>query len=355
VAAASRLIAHNTGRLPKPAQRAHRGPGEIHVFRSLDPTTEARFIARTIRRVQGWRADRGMRYADVAILLRRHSQSFPLEIALALENIPYHAVREQSVLLSPVLERFLTLLRLHLQLRGDPAYSDRAATALLYETYFPAPGPQPEDVDRFQRLVEATGGYRPAAAAAAAAGTCLPFRGVATAGRFSSAVNGLFEEGSPGRVVQRLIAAFPALGAVETDGDAESVNGLAALAQIADLALEAEDAERFHAALSLAAARAPGGRYRKVEGEGVSLLTIHAAKGRDWRAVVLPGWVEGLLPATDASVEEERRLAYVALARPTSTLIVTYPERQGRCPLTPSWLPPEAELPEAQWGWIAPW
>src|SRR5690606_21023025 len=54
----------------------------------------------------------------------------------------------------------------------------------------------------------------------------------------------------------------------------------------------------------------------------VSVMTLHAAKGLEFANVFLPGWEEGVFPnqrALDdgglASLEEERRLAYVGLTR----------------------------------------
>jgi DNA helicase-2/ATP-dependent DNA helicase PcrA len=56
--------------------------------------------------------------------------------------------------------------------------------------------------------------------------------------------------------------------------------------------------------------------------DAVSIMTIHSAKGLEYDTVFLPGWEEGLFPhqrALDeqgrAGLEEERRLAYVAMTR----------------------------------------
>ena len=53
--------------------------------------------------------------------------------------------------------------------------------------------------------------------------------------------------------------------------------------------------------------------------EGVTLASLHAAKGLEWDAVFLVGLTEGMLPITYAEtaeqVEEERRLLYVGVTR----------------------------------------
>ena len=61
---------------------------------------------------------------------------------------------------------------------------------------------------------------------------------------------------------------------------------------------------------------------------GVTLATLHAAKGLEWDAVFVVGVCEGTLPITYAdtptAVEEERRLLYVGLTRARRTLAVSW-------------------------------
>lgn len=62
------------------------------------------------------------------------------------------------------------------------------------------------------------------------------------------------------------------------------------------------------------------------EGAGVTLATFHGAKGREWKRVVVCGLIEGLVPSRKAeSIEEERRLLYVAMTRAEDELVLTFP------------------------------
>ncbi|MGE3712340.1 MAG: ATP-dependent helicase, partial [Hyphomicrobiaceae bacterium] len=70
-------------------------------------------------------------------------------------------------------------------------------------------------------------------------------------------------------------------------------------------------------------------------GDRVSLMTLHAAKGLEFDTVFLPGWEEGLFPhqrSLDESglkgLEEERRLAYVGITRARKKAFVTFTENR---------------------------
>lgn len=78
----------------------------------------------------------------------------------------------------------------------------------------------------------------------------------------------------------------------------------------------------------------------QTETGGVSLGTIHAAKGLEWDAVVVYGLSEGSLPSHravgPAAIEEERRLLYVAMTRARSRLALAYTRTFKRMPQLPS-------------------
>jgi DNA helicase-2/ATP-dependent DNA helicase PcrA len=81
-------------------------------------------------------------------------------------------------------------------------------------------------------------------------------------------------------------------------------------------------------------------------GEGVTVSTIHAAKGREWDYVYLPAFEQQIIPSERKTldIEEERRLAYVAVTRARRGLFVSwckqrfvpYSGHPGPIPVRPS-------------------
>jgi DNA helicase-2/ATP-dependent DNA helicase PcrA len=58
--------------------------------------------------------------------------------------------------------------------------------------------------------------------------------------------------------------------------------------------------------------------------EGVSLMTIHKAKGLEFPVVFLIGLVEGITPTKKGDIEEERRIVFVGISRAMKLLYISY-------------------------------
>ncbi|MGW8781852.1 ATP-dependent DNA helicase UvrD2 [Streptomyces sp. NPDC055796] len=144
----------------------------------------------------------------------------------------------------------------------------------------------------------------------------LALRGAARSGGNDPLLDDVVELGSQVRAVLSSTgwSAEPPAGSGAVRDQWESVAALVRLAEdfargrpganLADLTVELEERK--------AAQHAP-------TVQGVTLASLHAAKGLEWDAVFLAGLTDGMLPITyaktDEQVEEERRLLYVGVTR----------------------------------------
>jgi DNA helicase-2/ATP-dependent DNA helicase PcrA len=104
---------------------------------------------------------------------------------------------------------------------------------------------------------------------------------------------------------------------LQADRSAESAGRLENLAELARAMEEYDNLSGFLEHVSLVM-----DNDEDRDREKVTIMTIHAAKGLEFDTVYLPGWEEGIFPSQRAldegglaSLEEERRLAYVAITR----------------------------------------
>ncbi len=81
-------------------------------------------------------------------------------------------------------------------------------------------------------------------------------------------------------------------------------------------------------------------RLKKTNTDAVSMVTMHASKGLEWDVVILPDVNEGVIPhkkaVTDAELEEERRMFYVAMTRAKEHLFIFYIQEKEAGNLLPS-------------------
>ena len=112
--------------------------------------------------------------------------------------------------------------------------------------------------------------------------------------------------------VMKLVGPVEAVG--ETNQDQRALENLKELVRSLE---EFPDLNAFleHVSLVMEASESS-------DGDRVSIMTLHGAKGLEFETVFLPGWEEGLFPHQRSldekgrnGLEEERRLAYVGITR----------------------------------------
>ena len=99
------------------------------------------------------------------------------------------------------------------------------------------------------------------------------------------------------------------------------------------------------------------------DGEKVSIMTLHGAKGLEFPAVFLPGWEDGLFPSQRSmdesgvkGLEEERRLAYVGITRAEAICTISFAANRRLYGQWQSAMPSRFidELPEAHVDVLTP-
>ncbi len=298
---------------PDAIQEANRnGGGPIRVWRPANQYEEAGQAALAVRR---W-LDEGIPPDEIAVLYRTHRQADALESQMFASGIPCTLVGVERLYARPEVQHLLAYLSLALDPERD------GLLELIVNV--PPRGLGPNTVARIKGTdpvltVEAL-------RAAAQGRDGLPPRAIEAAAKFVAQLDSLArkaEELPPKEMVEFTLQTTGYLGWAET-----LLDGYRRIKALSQVARDAEGFDSLAAFLEYA-----GRRAGEAEGEGVCLSTIHAAKGREWTAVIVVGVVEGLLPHARAlkqsrEPEEERRLLYVAMTRARDHLILSVPRTQ---------------------------
>ncbi len=108
--------------------------------------------------------------------------------------------------------------------------------------------------------------------------------------------------------------------------DLENENRLENIKELLNAMKDFDNLESFLEHVSLATSV-----DQEWDGEKINMMTMHAAKGLEFKAVFLPGWEEGLFPHQksieekgQSGLEEERRLAYVGITRAKEKAFISF-------------------------------
>ncbi len=362
---AANAVVRNNSRREQKRLFTDRGDGEkIEVFQAADERDEGRWIGSEIEKLH----DRGTSYDDVAVFYRTNAQSRTLEDMFLRAGVPYKIVGGTRFFDRAEIRDVMAYLKLVVNPDDD--------VSALRVINTPRRGLGTTSVNRIRAYAAERG-----ISFFSAAEACVTEPGVLSAkarnslAGFTNAIEAARHfDGDLADVVQMiidrtgLIQALEAEQTMEADGRVENIKEFFGVAQEFDETHEdavatLESLEQLREAGALdggAAAAAPAAR---TDGQGagglppvaaeklpafmewlalrsdldslagqssaITMMTIHSAKGLEFPVVFVAGMEEGIFPHRahegDAeSIEEERRLAYVAITRAERRLYLTY-------------------------------
>ena len=305
--AANSLIRHNNGRLGKDL---HHGPnvgdGEpVYVLTLPSDLDEARIIADSILR------DDAHCYSNYTVLIRSGSLSRLFEEAFAVRSIPYKLIGATKFYDRAEIRDAIAYLRLlafpfddmsFLRVIGKPrrGFGDRAIEKL-----------RASGTNLMSALRDGTG---------------LTAKQKSAADEFLSAFDFEWETMAPRDAAQTLLDRAGYIKMWTESKDADAADRLSNIRELITGVISKYDTIADfleQAALMMT----DDNDTDIIEGNMVSIMTIHAAKGLEFDTVFLPAWEEGIFPNDKAigegAIEEERRLAYVAITRARRRCIIS--------------------------------
>jgi ATP-dependent DNA helicase UvrD/PcrA len=332
--AANGVIAENQGRLGKTLRTRRQGGERVTLVAAADERDEAEWIVgELVRRART--AD--WSYGEMAVLYRTNSQSRAMEEAFRRAGVGYRLVGAISFYERREVKDLLAYLRLIANPLDDEAFL-RAIGA-------PRRGIGDTSLAVFGQAAEQWA--RPLLEVARIADRIPDLRPNVRDGfrRFAEFIDALAMRSTglaPAQVLEQLVEGLDYESYLLAEGPEgadrwENVRELiASAAEWSEVVVPDTDdpgtpLERFLAEAALLTAQdsivgAP---------DGVTLMTLHTAKGLEWPVVVLAGMEHGLFPLARAEeqpggLEEERRLCYVGLTRAKDKLYLTWARARRR-------------------------
>jgi DNA helicase-2/ATP-dependent DNA helicase PcrA len=318
--AANAVISNNRERKPKNLW-SELGEGDpVRVVEVEDEHAEARFVAAEVASL----IDEGFSGSEIAVFYRTNAQSRVLEDVLVRQEIPYQVIGGPKFYERAEIKDAIA----YLQVIDNPF----DAVSLTRIANRPRRGIGDASLARLQSYADAQGislweGLEhPEEAGCGGA----PLRAIE---RFrtlmQSSMAGALELSVP-EVLERVLERSGYLEVLEAERTVEAQGRIENLLELVGVAREYQERaeepalSEFLQQLSLYSDQDDLSNERSL----VTLMTLHNAKGLEFRAVFLIGMEEGVFPHArsleEQGLEEERRLAYVGLTRAKERLTLTH-------------------------------
>ena len=319
LAAAAGLIAHNERRLGKTLRsgRDDAAGEKVEVVSLWDSDEEARMVGEKIEQLQRARHKLG----EMAILVRTSAQTRAFEERMITLGIPYRVVGGLRFYERQEIRDAIAYLRVLVQPTDD----------LAFERIINLPRRGVGDVAMRTMQASAREQGIPLALAAAQ----LVSNGVLK-GKIRDSLSVFFADlarwrrslDSDGHVLvaSMMLDESGYTGMWSQDKSPDAPGRLDNLKELVRALADFETLGSFLEHVSLVMENDANS-----EGDRISMMTLHGAKGLEFDTVFLPGWEDGLFPSQRTldegglkGLEEERRLAYVGLTRARRRAIVSF-------------------------------
>lgn len=321
--AANEVIKNNTERKPKGLWTANTGGDKINYYEATTERDEAEYVVREIMKHQR----NGKKYSDMAILYRTNAQSRILEETFMKSNIPYTMVGGQKFYDRKEIKDLLSYLRVIANSNDD--------ISLQRIINVPKRGVGPSSVEKIQTyavqnnisMFDALGEVDFIGLSKKVTQECIAFYEM---------IQNLIKEQEfleISEIVEEVLVKSGYRDMLDREQTLESRSRLENLDEFMSVPkdyeentpLEEQSLINFLTDLSLVA------DIDEADTEsGVTLMTMHSAKGLEFPIVFIMGMEESLFPHIraiksddDHEMEEERRICYVAITRAEETLYIT--------------------------------
>lgn len=326
LSAANAVIANNAERKSK-SLWTDLGEGDpISIVEVDDEHAEARFVAGEIAKL----IDEGAAPGEIAVFSRTNAASRPLQDRLTRQDIAYQVIGGTKFYERMEVRDAVA----YLQLVANP--NDEAAFQRIVNS--PRRGIGRATVGRILAWANTTGASVWDVAKSPDSIPGLGAAAVKSVGRFMELMEEIRQRAAGGagvgdlvdQVIERTgyIETLEAERSIEAEGRIENLRELVEVGREYDRSDEDSSLEAFLAQVSLVA----DADERRQEGGLVTLMTLHNAKGLEFPHVFVIACEEGLFPhmrsIEEGSVEEERRLCYVAITRAERELTMSWARRR---------------------------
>ena len=341
VEAANSVIARNSRRMEKHCFSEGAVGEKIRILKAYTDREEAEMVVSDLREKI---RETGDRWSDVVILYRTNNQSAVLEDNLRRRGVPYRIYKGSSFYDHKEIKDLLAYIRLVINPRDDEAFR-RIVN-------YPARGIGETTVQRIAQLAAAQGSSmweavdalvaEPAADAVQRTIARKVAEFVAMIRALSLARNekGLYDFGLEIASRSGILAAYRAENSPEAtsalDNIEELLNSMQLFKEQRDAEIrggerQADEEATIEEWLQQVMLMTDMDKDDPEEDDKVTLMTVHSAKGLEYKYVYIVGLEENLFPSQRAAespdgIEEERRLFYVALTRAKVRATISYAE-----------------------------